>query len=174
MGFTASAIFEQAMLSIIGGLVASTTAPASMTSTGLIGDTVNVALFGNTGTPDRTVTAANSAYGVSQWVTGNETNGGANWPAGGLVLGTRTWALDTGSTSICFHAPSLAGTGNVTVAAAFGCEVYDNTLTTAGATVAKQGICYNYFGGSQSVTSGTFTIIWATVGATTAIFNITV
>jgi len=26
--------------------------------------------------------------------------------------------------------------------------------------VAKQGVCYNYFGGAQSVTAGTFTIVW--------------
>jgi hypothetical protein len=39
----------------------------------------------------------------------------------------------------------------------FGCLVYDDTLTTP---VADQGICYNYFGGTQSVTGGTFTIVW--------------
>lgn len=60
----------------------------------------------------------------------------------------------------------------MTIAAAFGCLVYDFTITAG--TVAKQGLCYNYFGGSQSVTAGTFTIIWATVGATTAVFNVTV
>ncbi len=31
--------------------------------------------------------------------------------------------------------------------------------TTAG-TVADQGVCFNYFGGAQTVTGGTFTIVW--------------
>ena len=32
--------------------------------------------------------------------------------------------------------------------------MYDSTIS--GGTVVKQGMCYNYFGGSQSVTAGTF------------------
>ena len=69
---------------------------------------------------------------------------------------------------------TAALTGNpVTVAAAFGCLVYDNTITAG--TVAKQGLCYNYFGGTQSVTAGSFTVTWPTVGAVTnTVFNVTV
>ena len=86
--------------------------------------------------------------------------------------GTKLFAIDTGSSSLCFIAANTAGAGNVTIAAAFGCLVHDGTITAG--TVADQGMCYNYFGGSQSVTAGTFTIIWATVGAVQAVFNITV
>jgi hypothetical protein len=43
----------------------------------------------------------------------------------------------------------------------FGCLVYDDTLTTP---VADQGLSYHYFGGTQSVTSGTFTIVWNASG----------
>jgi hypothetical protein len=57
-----------------------------------------------------------------------------------------------------FDAADLAGGGNVTLTNAFGCLVYDNTIS--GGTVAKQGVSFNYFGGAQSVTAGTFTIIW--------------
>ncbi len=35
--------------------------------------------------------------------------------------------------------------------------------------VGDQGVCYNYFGGAQSVTAGTFTIVWNANG----IFRIT-
>jgi hypothetical protein len=39
-------------------------------------------------------------------------------------------------------------------------------------------MCYNYFGGTNTVTAGTFTVIWATVGAIVppngGVFNITV
>ena len=40
--------------------------------------------------------------------------------------------------------------------------MYDNTITAG--TVAAQGMCFNYFGGAQSVTSGTFTINWDATG----------
>jgi hypothetical protein len=40
--------------------------------------------------------------------------------------------------------------------------VYDATITAG--TVAKQGLCFNYFGGTQSVTGGTFTIVWDATG----------
>jgi hypothetical protein len=170
MAFTASAIFQQAMINPLLGRCWTTAAPTSYAN--LSADTISVALFGNTGTPSKSVSIANSCYAVDQWVVGNETNGGANWPAGGINLANKTFTIDTGSSSVCFHADNLAGAGNVTVTAAFGCLVYDNTITGAG--TADQGLCYNYFGGSQSVTAGTFTIIWATVGATTAVFNVTV
>jgi hypothetical protein len=172
MTFTASAIFQQAMINPM--LQACWTTAVPTTYANLSADVINVALYGNTGTPDKTVTAAQSGYNIaaSQWVVANETNGGANWPAGGLPLAGKTFTIDTGSSSICFHATNLAGTGNVTVTAAFGCLVYDNTITVP----SKQGLCYNYFGGSQSVTAGTFTILWATPGggAVTAVFNVSV
>ena len=34
------------------------------------------------------------------------------------------------------------------------------TATISGGTVADHGVCFNYFGGAQSVTAGTFTIVW--------------
>ena len=54
-------------------------------------------------------------------------------------------------------AADTASGASATLAAVFGCLVYDNTIATP---VADQGFCYNYFGGTNSVTDGTFTIIW--------------
>ena len=48
-----------------------------------------------------------------------------------------------------------------TLTNAYGCLVYSDTRTTP---VADQGICFNYFGGANSVTSGTFTIVWNASG----------
>ena len=175
MAWSVSAIFQQAMLTPIGNGVANGsggTWPTTYSATGLLGDTVNVSLFNNTTAPDKTAAVASTGYNTGVWVTANEVTDATNWVAGGRAAASKTWALDTGSSSICFHAANTAGGGNVTISNAYGCLVYDNTITAG--TVAKQGMCFNYFGGAQSVTAGTFTIIWATVGATTAIFNISV
>jgi len=172
MTWTASAIFQQAMLNPITRAVNNGTTPTGFTAL-TVTDVINVALWNNSITPDKTAAVASTGYNTGQWASGaNEVTDATNWVAGGRALGTRTWSIDTGSSSAVFNAPNLAGGGNVTLTNAYGCLVYDNTITAG--TVAKQGICYNYFGGPQSVTAGTFTIIWATVGATTGVFNITV
>lgn len=118
-------------------------------------DVPKAALYNTTPTPDQNVVSASTAYNVGQWVTANELTD-ANWAAGGRPLaGT---SLNSATAGVVFYdATDTAGAGNVTISGAFGCLVYDDTLTTP---VADQGICYNYFGGTQSVTAGTFTIVW--------------
>jgi hypothetical protein len=122
-------------------------------------DVPKVALYDNDITPSQDVTSALSAYnaGSSQWVSaGNEVIDATNWVAGGRPLASTS--LNSGTAGVVFYdAADTAGAGNVTLASVFGCLVYDDTLTTP---VADQGICYNYFGGSQSVTGGTFTVVW--------------
>jgi len=41
--------------------------------------------------------------------------------------------------------------------AVVGAMVYDFSLATP---VDNQGVCYNYFGGANTVTNGTFTVVW--------------
>lgn len=170
MSWTASAIFQQAMLNPMLGRLWTTSAPTTFSS--LSADTVKVALFGTTPTPDKTAAVASTGYNTGQWTTGNETSG-TGYTAGGNTLGSKAFAIDTGSSSICFTAANSSWT-TATFSGVFGDLVYDNTIT--GGTVAAQGMCYNYFGGSQSVTAGTFTIQWATPGggAVTAVFNVSV
>jgi hypothetical protein len=173
-----SAIFQQAMLNPIARGVTAVSGGFPTAYAGLTTDALYCSLFGNTGTPDKTAAVGLTGYGAasSAWVTGNEVTSSTQWPAGGVIIPTITWALDTASSSFCLHAAASTTntvvTGNVTLANVYGCLVYDNTIS--GGTVSKQGMCFNYFGGSQSVTAGTFTVVWATVGATTAIFNISV
>lgn len=172
MGWSVSAIFVQSMLNPIAGRAWTTAAPTSYSS--LSADAINVALFNNTGTPSKTVTATNSAYAVDQWVVGNEVTDATNWVAGGRALASKTFTVDaTATNSVQFGAANLAGGGVVTLTGFYGCLVYDATITGA---TSKQGLCFNYFGGSQTITGGTFTVLWATpAGATTtAVFNITV
>lgn len=129
--------------------------------TGIDSDTINVALFNNTTTPDKDAAVASTGYNTGVWVTGNEVTDATNWTAGGRALASKTFTTPA-SGIVMFDAADLAGGGNVTLANVFGCLVYDNTITAG--TVAKQGVCFNYFGGAQSVTAGTFTVVWSANG----------
>lgn len=122
-------------------------------------DTFKAALYDNDITPDQTVTSANTAYNVGQWVTtGNEVFEAGQWAQGGVALVvTSSFATNV----YTFDSSDTASGPNADLASVFGCLVYDDTLA---APVADQGICYNYFGGSNSVVNGTFTIVWAAAG----------
>lgn len=122
-------------------------------------DSLKVALYNNTTAPDNTVTAANSAYNVSQWTSANELTSSTDWPAGGRPLASVTY---TAATNVfTFDAADTASaTSGATITATFGCLVYDTTA----ASPASQGISYHYFGGTQSVTAGSFTVVWNASG----------
>lgn len=120
-------------------------------------DSFKVALYDNDVTPDNDVTAANSAYNVGQWATaGNEVFEAGQWAQAGVALTSPT--INVGTADVVFWDAADTASGSAAdLASVFGCLVYDDTLTTP---VADQGICYNYFGGSNSVVNGTFTVVW--------------
>jgi hypothetical protein len=122
---------------------------------------IKAALYDNDITPDQTVASASTAYGAGQWVSaGNEVSDAAEWPVTGQALGTITSGFATNVYT--FDAADEVSDGtSATLAAVFGCLVYDDTITTP---VIDQGLCYNYFGGTNSVTDGTFTIVWHSSG----------
>lgn len=150
---TASAIFRE--------FVAGPMFQASGTGwTGLDSDTIMLANYGNSGTPDKDAAVASTGYNTGAWATGNQVTD-ANWPAVGLALASKT--VTTPSTGvIMFDAADRAGSGNVTLASVHGGLVYDDTITAG--TVADQGVCFLYYGGAQSVTAGTFTVVFAANG----------
>lgn len=125
--------------------------------TGLDSDTVNVSLHNNTITPDENAAVASTGFNTGVWTTTNEVTDATNWVSGGRALASKTFGTGTANVFF-FDAADLAGGGNVTLSATYGCLVYDNTITAG--TVAKQGCSFHYFGGAQSVTGGTFTIVW--------------
>lgn len=156
MAFTASAIFRE--------WVTGPMYQASGTGyTGLDSDTVKAALYNNTGTPDKDAAVGLTGYAAatSAWIVANEVTDATNWVAGGRTIATKTFTTPATGVAM-FDAADLAGGGNVTLSGVMGCLVYDDTITAG--TVADQGHCYNYFGGAQSVTAGTFTIIWGANG----------
>lgn len=153
MAFTASAIFRE--------WVSQMFQVSGTTYTGLDSDTVKAALFNNTGTPDKDAAVASTGYNTGAWVTANEVTGSSEWVAGGRALASKTFT--TPSTGVfMFDAADLTGVATVTMSGILGCLVYDDTLTAG--TVADQGISYHWFGGSQSVTAGTFSVIWNASG----------
>ncbi|MGW2213192.1 hypothetical protein [Streptomyces sp. NPDC001781] len=125
--------------------------------TGLDSDTVKAALFDGTVTPDKDAAVSATGYNSGTWTTAREITGGTNWAAGGRPLTGKTFTSpDTGV--VMFDAADLSAGGAVTLTGAYGCLVYDDSIT--GGTAADQGVAYLYFGGPQSTTAGTFTIVW--------------
>lgn len=135
--------------------------------TGLDSDVVKVALFNNTITPDRNAAVGSSGYNTGVWLSANEVSDATNWVAGGRALLNKTFNTTTSNTFF-FDADDLAGGGNVTLSGVQGCLIYDDSITAG--TVADQGVGFSWFGGAQSVTAGTFTIIWDATGI--AVFGV--
>lgn len=127
-------------------------------------DVPKAALFDNTITPNNDVTAANSAFGAGVWASGQTFEAG-QWASGGVALANTS--LNSASADVVFYDADDTASGTAAdITNATGALVYDDTLTTP---VADQGICYNYFGGPNSVVNGTFTVVWNVLG----IFRIT-
>lgn len=159
MAWTDSRVFREWPKSIMGQGQTAAVLPAGYA--GLGADTVKVALFNNSVTPDKDASLVTTGYNSasSQWLTANEVTDATNWVAGGRALASKTFT--TPSTGVfMFDAADLAGGGTVTLTNAFGCLVYDDTVTAGTGGIADQGVSFNYFGGAQSVTAGSFTVVW--------------
>lgn len=137
----------------------------TQTSLNFATDVPKVALYNNSVTPDENVTAVLSAYNAtsSQWLTANEQFQAGQWAQGGVALSSITGTSNfTGTTDAIWYGAANTASGSAcTLSNVYGDLLYDDTLT---APVADQGIAFHYFGGAQSVTAGTFTVIWNASG----------
>lgn len=122
-------------------------------------DTIKAALFDNTITPSQTVASASSAYAAGVWASGGVLDA-SGWPAVGRNLASVASSFTTNVYTFD-AADTVSANSNTTLVNAYGTLIYEDTLTTP---VADQGICFNYFGGANSVTAGTFTIVWNASG----------
>lgn len=147
MAWSTSEIFRQFMEDTFENLV-----PFDLGS-----DVPKVALYDNSITPAQDVAAAASAYGGGVWSTAAtpQVFEAGQWAQGGVVLASMDVAVAAGI--VFYDALDTASGTAADLANVFGCLVYDDTVT---APVADQGICYNYFGGANSVVNGTFTVVW--------------
>lgn len=108
-------------------------------------DALKAALFDNSITPSQTVASASTAYGAGVWAAGGVLDA-SGWPAVGRALSvtsgfsSNVYTFDSADTS--------SANATTTLSSTYGCLIYDDTLA---APVADQGICYNYFGGANSV-----------------------
>lgn len=134
--------------------------------TGYLTDTMKCALYASGITPDRNASLATTGYNsaTSQWVTANEKTGSSEWVAGGRALASKTNAASGGT--ITLDAADLTGSASITMSSVEGCLIYDDTIT--GGTVVDQGMCFLWFGGAQSVTAGTFSVVFNASGIVTA------
>lgn len=139
---------------------------ATATATGVtlttVGDTFMIALFkvGVAGDYDRTTTNYSDMTGNS-----DETSG-AGYVAGGQALTNVDPSLDSG-TAITDFSPDPTWTS-----ASFsttGCMIYNFSRTGP---IANRSTSVHDFGGTQTVTSGTFTAVMPVPAAATAILRI--
>lgn len=160
MAWTDSRIFTQAVLNPLTASAWQITEPTGYNANGLSADTINVAVYNNSVTPDRDAAVGSTGYATGTW-SGNEVTG-TNWAAGGQTLGTKAYTADLGgNVGVSFDAADVS-VSSVTLSGFFGDLTYDNSIT--GGTVAKQGLCFHYYGGTQTVTTGNLTIIWDATG----------
>lgn len=118
-------------------------------------DTYKKALFNNSVTPDKDATSANSKYNGGTWLTANEVTDATNWVAGGRAIANLTVTNPSTGVIMVDH-DDVTGGGTLTLTGFFGSLTYDDTKTTP---VPDQAVSFNYFGGTQTVTGGTFTDI---------------
>lgn len=164
MAWTTSAMFVEWPIMLLERSVT-----AAQGYDGIETDVIKAALYDNDITPDKDAAVASTGYNTGAWaISGNEVSDGTNWDAGGEPLTSKA-VTDAGSGVVMFDAADTPQSGaTCTLANVYGCLVYDDDITAG--TVADQGISFHYFGGAQSVTAGTFTIVWHANG----LFRITV
>jgi len=146
MAWSASSAFRQIYSDMIG----------NVTAFDWDADTIKMAAFDNTITPDKNVSAANSAYGAGVWASGGVS--GTNLPAAGVALASKTNDVSTnGQITLDAADNTITGTALTNIT---GLLCYDDTLTTP---VADQGFGYHYLGGASSP-SGDVTFVYSASG----------
>jgi len=125
-------------------------------------DTYRLPLFNNTVVPDKDATSANSAYNAGTWLIAQEVIDtlNTNWIAKGPAITTMT-VTNPGAGIMMVDCDDIAAAGNVTLNTFFGAAPFNDTKTTP---VADPIVCFNYFGGTQTVTNNLFTAQVSTLG----------
>lgn len=160
MAWSGSGVFRSMIGGILGGENDFTLGYDSTTNAG----DAKVALFNNTVTPDKDASAANAQYGAGTWLVASEvyTDPGTEWPESGRPAVGAHVSYPVANV-VMYDMADTASTGTLTLSGIYGALVYYDNAT-------PRGICFNYFGGENSVTTGTLTVVWNSNG----LFRITV
>lgn len=121
---------------------------------------VKTALYGGSITPDQNAARAAIAYNTGQWATAGEKVSAGQWAAGGLPIANMT-VSQAAPGVVVWDGDDITSGSAATLADVNGVFNYQDNVTTP---IADPGICFNYFGGPQQVTNGTFSVIWAANG----------
>jgi hypothetical protein len=122
------------------------------------GDTFKLAMYDNSAS----FTAATTAYTAT-----NEVANSGTYSAGGGTL-TNVTPTTSGTTAFTDFADLSFTSATIT---AFGALIY-NTTPTAGLGLTNPTVCVLDFGGAKTSTAGTFTIVFPTADASSAIIRI--
>lgn len=141
MPWTGSSVFRSLVYNVFANDVA----------VDLAADTFKLALYNNSVNPNRD--AATAAYNDAVWGTANEVYQAGQWDQGGRVLDGITLGTPVAGV-VRFSASNEASGAAATLANVHGSLVYDATVA------GNPGVCFLYFGGAQTVTAGTFTVVF--------------
>ena len=122
------------------------------------GDTFKLAMYDNSAS----FTAATTAYTAT-----NEVSASGSYSAGGGAL-TNVTPTTSGTTAFTDFADLSFTSATIT---AYGAMIY-NTTPTSGLGLTNPSVCILDFGGAKTSTAGTFTIIFPTADASSAIIRI--
>ena len=122
------------------------------------GDTFKLALYDNSAS----FTAATTAYTAT-----GEVSASGSYSAGGGAL-TNVTPTTSGTTAFTDFADWSFTSATIT---AYGAMIY-NTTPTTGFGLTNPSVCILDFGGAKTSTAGTFTIIFPTADASSAIIRI--
>ena len=122
------------------------------------GDTFKLAMYDNSAS----FTAATTAYTAT-----NEVSASGSYSAGG---GTLTNVTPTTSSTTAYTDFADLSFTSATITA-YGAMIYNST-PTSGLGLTNPSVCILDFGGAKTSTSGTFTIIFPTADASSAIIRI--
>jgi len=126
---------------------------ATQLAVALLADTIKVALYPSSITPDFDAEAASAAYGGGVY-SGTELSG-TGYTAGGATLGSKTF---TGADGVATFDAADTSWASSTISGARGALVYDDTLS------GDPALALIDLGASYSTSSGTLAITWSASG----------
>jgi hypothetical protein len=164
---------------VVAAITSATAMTLSLATTGSIvtgtltisGDTFWMALI--TGTPTGTFGAAN----VNYTDLGADEVSGTGYTATGVALGNNVSAVTSGTTAYLTFSVNPSWTSATFTSG--GCMIYNGSANprnggTSGTNTTGAGRCCSVhsFSGSQSVTAGTFTVVWPSATSSLAVLRI--